>query len=499
VTRFAAPRAARYAIGPLELDAGRLVLSRAGEPLALGPRVVATLAALVERAGEVTTKDEILDVVWSGDDVGESNVPQSVYTLRKVLREHGLGEAIATVQRRGYRFTAPVEQLTQTSSAPVTSQHVSAGTNVLPKAVVADVALPQAGAGAGTASRWAASRWLAAALSVALVFLAAVPATRAVPHAPPLSAHGAELYHLGRYYWNLRTPAGLAKSRSLFAAVIGSDPRSPLGYTGLADTELMTANYRHQVAHDHVGTARSFARARAEIEKALALDRNSAAAHTSAGMLHAMADHDKRAAEAEFRRAIALDPSYAVAHHWFGTTLFGQGRLAEASRELRTAATLEPVAAATDFWLAETAYYEHHYADAIAYSRRALDLDPRRLDALRRLGLAYELAGDLPRAIAAFKQLRESGFQPDDASALLAEAYARSGRPEAARAALRRASRADEGNTALAMLALGERARGLSLIAVMQKKYGAPTLLDPRFEPYRAAIRLDPLSEHSSS
>jgi DNA-binding winged helix-turn-helix (wHTH) protein/Tfp pilus assembly protein PilF len=474
VTRLAAPRAARYAIGPLELDADRLVLSRAGEPLALGPRVVATLAALVERAGEVTTKDEILDAVWSGEDVGESNVAQSVYTLRKVLREHGLGDAIATVQRRGYRFTAPVEQLKKT--------------------LVAEVAVPQAGA--GTASHWAASRWLTAALSVALVFLAAVPAARAVPHAPPLSARGAELYHLGRYYWNLRTAAGLAKSTTLFAAVVASDPRSPLGYTGLADADLMTVDYRHEVAHDRVGAARYFARARAEIAKALALDRNSAAAHTSAGMLHSMADHDKRAAEAEFRRAIALDPSYAVAHHWYGTTLFGQGRLAEASRELLTATSLEPVAAATDVWLAETAYYQHRYADAIAYSRRALDLDPRRLDALRRLGLAYELAGDLPRAIAVFKQLRESGFQPDDASALLAEAYARSGRPEAARAALRRARLADEGNTAMAMLALGERARGLSLIAVMRKKYGAPTLLDPRFEPYRNEV--GPLARSSS-
>ncbi|MDB5070224.1 MAG: transcriptional regulator, CadC [Candidatus Eremiobacteraeota bacterium] len=476
MTRFAAPRAARYAIGPLELDADRLVLSRAGEPLALGPRVVGTLAALVERAGEVTTKDEILDAVWSGEDVGESNVAQSVYTLRKVLREHGLGDAIATVQRRGYRFTAPVEQLKKT--------------------VVADVPLPHAGAGAGTASRWAASRWLTAALSVALVFLAAVPAPRAVPHAPPLSARGAELYQLGRYYWNLRTAAGLAKSRTLFAAVVASDPCSPLGYTGLADADLMTVNYRQEAAHDHVGAARYFARARAEIAKALALDRNSAAAHASAGMLHSAADRDKRAAEAEFRRAIALDPSYAVAHHWYGTTLFGQGRLAEASRELRTAMSLEPVAAATDVWLAETAYYQRRYADAIAYSRRALDLDPRRFDALRRLGLAYELAGDLPRAIAVFKQLRESGFEPDDASALLAEAYARSGRPEAARAALLRARRAGEGNTAMAMLALGERARGLSLIGAMRKKYGAPTLLDPRFEPYRNEV--GPLAGSSS-
>ncbi|HWT07185.1 MAG TPA: winged helix-turn-helix domain-containing protein, partial [Xanthomonadales bacterium] len=92
----------------MELDAARHVLTLGGEPLALGPRVVDTLTALVERAGAVVTKDELLDRVWAGEDVGESNVAQSVYTLRKVLREHGLGAAIATVQRRGYRFTAAV-------------------------------------------------------------------------------------------------------------------------------------------------------------------------------------------------------------------------------------------------------------------------------------------------------------------------------------------------------------------------------------------------------
>jgi len=109
----------RYAIGPFELDVARHVLSLAGEPLPLGPRVVDTLAALVERAGAVVTKDELLDRVWIGEDVGESNVAQSVYTLRKVLRAHGLGAAIATVPRRGYRFVGAVELLSEPPSRSI--------------------------------------------------------------------------------------------------------------------------------------------------------------------------------------------------------------------------------------------------------------------------------------------------------------------------------------------------------------------------------------------
>src|ERR1700745_1295922 len=57
-------------LGPLRLDPARGVLSRNGTPLAVGPRVVAILAALVERPGEVVTKDELLDRVWPDEDVG---------------------------------------------------------------------------------------------------------------------------------------------------------------------------------------------------------------------------------------------------------------------------------------------------------------------------------------------------------------------------------------------------------------------------------------------
>ncbi len=119
----------------------------------------------------------------------------------------------------------------------------------------------------------------------------------------------------------------------------------------------------------HVKPATYFARARREVRAALALDRDSAAAHTSLGMLRFAAEHDVDGSFAEFRRAIALDPNYAIAHHWYGTTLFGRGRLAEASRELH-----------------------------------------------------YELAGDLPDAIAAFRPdaVRLHPRDDDTAFALLA-------------------------------------------------------------------------------
>jgi tetratricopeptide (TPR) repeat protein len=126
------------------------------------------------------------------------------------------------------------------------------------------------------------------------------------------------------------------------------------------------------------------------------------------------------------------------------------------------------------------------------YARRALDLDPHRRGALRRLGLAYELSGDIPRAIATFEHMRRSGPNGDYAPALLAEAYARAGRREAARTALREAIKLHprDGDTALAMLALGERERGLAILRAMRPESSDYRgLRDPRVAPFRDALR----------
>ena len=91
--------------GPFRLDAERLVLSVGEKPLPLGPKVVETLAALAERPGQTVTKSELLERIWPNGFVEEGNLAQNVYVLRKVLRAHWR-DAIETVPRRGYRFTA---------------------------------------------------------------------------------------------------------------------------------------------------------------------------------------------------------------------------------------------------------------------------------------------------------------------------------------------------------------------------------------------------------
>lgn len=52
-----------YRFGPFELDAERLILSKDGAPVAVGPTVVRTLLALAERAGAVVSKAELMEAV----------------------------------------------------------------------------------------------------------------------------------------------------------------------------------------------------------------------------------------------------------------------------------------------------------------------------------------------------------------------------------------------------------------------------------------------------
>jgi non-specific serine/threonine protein kinase len=87
--------------------------------VALGERAFDVLLALVERAGRLVAKDELLDLVWPGLVVEENNLQVQVSTLRKILG----AAAIATSAGRGYRFTlAPVPD-GESPSPPVSQRH----------------------------------------------------------------------------------------------------------------------------------------------------------------------------------------------------------------------------------------------------------------------------------------------------------------------------------------------------------------------------------------
>lgn len=86
--------------GPVELRPQERRVLVHGQPQALGARAFDLLLVLAQRRDRVVSKSELLDTVWPGMVVEESNLPVHVSALRKALGTH----AIVTIPGRGYRF-----------------------------------------------------------------------------------------------------------------------------------------------------------------------------------------------------------------------------------------------------------------------------------------------------------------------------------------------------------------------------------------------------------
>ena len=89
----------------LDLRAGRLL--RGSQPVRLRPKTFAVLRYLVQRAGALVTKDELLDAVWADTAVTENTLTQSIGELRRALKDDSTPPRfIETVHHRGFRFIA---------------------------------------------------------------------------------------------------------------------------------------------------------------------------------------------------------------------------------------------------------------------------------------------------------------------------------------------------------------------------------------------------------
>jgi DNA-binding winged helix-turn-helix (wHTH) protein/Tol biopolymer transport system component len=101
-----------FEFGEFRLDLTVRRLFRGSETVAVTVKAFDTLAALVERAGAVVDKDELMKQVWPDTVVEDSNLSQQIFLLRKALGEHHTDHRfIQTVPRRGYRFIAPVTRV----------------------------------------------------------------------------------------------------------------------------------------------------------------------------------------------------------------------------------------------------------------------------------------------------------------------------------------------------------------------------------------------------
>jgi DNA-binding winged helix-turn-helix (wHTH) protein/tetratricopeptide (TPR) repeat protein len=167
-----------YKFEDFALQPSRRALLRDGVRISISPKAFEVLLYLVQHAGQVVLKDELLSAVWPDSFVEEGNLTQQIFSLRKALTDRA--SCIATIPGRGYEFTAQVSVLSEPLPSQASSEvaefpaatvaadfqlHRSTEmTRVVIEETTSVAAAPRAGARARL-GRWG---WVAAAAALAV-------------------------------------------------------------------------------------------------------------------------------------------------------------------------------------------------------------------------------------------------------------------------------------------------------------------------------------------
>lgn len=105
--RTLVPQAVAYAFGTFRLVPGQQLLLEGDRTIRIGSRALAILTVLVERAGEIVSKEQIFEQVWPDTIVEEGNLRVHITALRRALGERqGGARYVASIPGRGYQFVA---------------------------------------------------------------------------------------------------------------------------------------------------------------------------------------------------------------------------------------------------------------------------------------------------------------------------------------------------------------------------------------------------------
>jgi DNA-binding winged helix-turn-helix (wHTH) protein len=118
-----------YAFGSFRLDLNACVLLRDSEIVPLTPKALDTLLVLVERRGDLVSRNELLRAVWPDVCVEENNLNSNIFMLRRAFGDENY---IATIPRRGYRFMASVQEIVVDTENEQENLQPTAGITILP-------------------------------------------------------------------------------------------------------------------------------------------------------------------------------------------------------------------------------------------------------------------------------------------------------------------------------------------------------------------------------
>jgi len=180
------------------------------------------------------------------------------------------------------------------------------------------------------------------------------------------------LYQEGLYFFNQhQPPESYEKAIERYKLAIERDPKFALAYSGMADAYAYLAEMSVRAPREVMPKAKEAAL------KAVALDDNSAEAHTSLATVMLDYDWDTEGAQRELRRAMELNPGSGYTHHWFAHSLEAQGRLEEAMKEMRAALDLDPLSVPIHWDIGAQLLGAGRYEEAARFSTASAELFPK--------------------------------------------------------------------------------------------------------------------------
>ncbi|MEM1182088.1 MAG: winged helix-turn-helix domain-containing protein, partial [Acidobacteriota bacterium] len=170
----------RCAVEDLTIDAEAFELTRAGQPVAVEPKVLELLLFLIEHRRRVVSKDELVETVWRGQHVGDSALTRGIYEARRVLGDDAKRQVmIKTVYGRGYQFIGPYVELATPASGGSAPESGTAPTSPLSAALFR--ARRRIAAAVAVASLCGAAWWLGAGGGDVAMSGSGLPETGAPP------------------------------------------------------------------------------------------------------------------------------------------------------------------------------------------------------------------------------------------------------------------------------------------------------------------------------
>jgi TolB-like protein/Flp pilus assembly protein TadD len=156
------------------------------------------------------------------------------------------------------------------------------------------------------------------------------------PAARSDSLAASQAYRTGRLHWWRRTPAELQKAIEMFAEALEHDAQFAPAYAAMADSWLLLSLY------GNVTTLKATEKAQDMIDKALALDPESAEAFAALGLARWQIGQ-MDAAESALRHATELNEDYIPAQLWLAGVLGELGRFPEEHLVLKNAMARDPL------------------------------------------------------------------------------------------------------------------------------------------------------------